>query len=140
MYKTEKSYVYELDGLGRKMPKTFGIFTVSALALMGVPGLCGFVSKFNLAKAAVESQNTLAYVGIGALLVSALLTAIYMMGIVVRAYFPKQDFDYETINEACDPNWMMLLPLGIFTVGILVLGLYPGPLLELFYNIATGLF
>lgn len=140
MYKTEKSYVYELDGLGRKMPKTFGIFTVSALALMGVPGLCGFVSKFNLAKAAVESQNTLAYVGIGALLISAILTAIYMMGIVVRAYFPRQDFDQETIADAKDPNWMMLLPLGIFTVAMLVLGLYPAPLLELFRNIAMGLF
>ena len=56
------------------MPKTFGIFTVSSLALMGVPGLCGFISKFNLAKAAVESQNILGYVGIGALLVSAVLT------------------------------------------------------------------
>ena len=140
MYKTEKSYVYELDGLGRKMPKTFGIFTVSALALMGVPGLCGFISKFNLAKAAVESQNTFSYVGIGALLISAILTAIYMMGIVVRAYFPRQDFDQETIADAKDPNWMMLLPLGLFTVAMLVLGLYPTPLLELFRNIAMGLF
>lgn len=140
MYKTEKSYVYELDGLGRKMPKTFGIFTVSSLALMGVPGLCGFISKFNLAKAAVESRNILAYVGIGALLVSAVLTAIYMMGIVVRAYFPKQDFDYETIDETGDPNWMMLLPLGIFAAGILALGLYPVPLLDFFRNIAMGLF
>lgn len=140
MYKTEKSYVYELDGLAKKMPKTFGIFTVSALALMGVPGLCGFVSKFNLAKAAVESRNTLAYVGIGALLVSAVLTAIYMMGMIVRAYFPKQDFDYDAIEGAADPNWMMLVPLFLFVAGIVVLGLYPTPLLELFGKIAAGTF
>ena len=67
------------------------------------------------------------------------MTAIYMMGIVVRAYFPKQDFDYETISEACDPNWMMLLPLGVFVMGILALGLHPVPLLEFFRNIAMGL-
>ena len=140
MYKTGRNYVYELDGFGRRMPKTFGIFTVSALALMGVPGLCGFVSKFNLAKAAVESENVLAYVGVGALLVSAILTAIYMLTIVIRAFFPKQDFDYGTIRDVEDPNWIMLLPLSLFVVGMVVLGLHPQPLIEIFEAIANGLF
>ena len=76
MYRTEKHYIHELDGLGRRMPWVFGIFTISSLALMGVPGLAGFISKWNLAYAAVESGNTLAYFGIGCLLVSALLTEI----------------------------------------------------------------
>lgn len=140
MYKTDRSYVYELDGFGRKMPKTFAIFTVSALALMGVPGLCGFVSKFNLAKAAVESGNILAYVGIGALLVSAILTAIYMLTIVVRAFFPKRDFDYASISDVEDPNWIMILPLSLFVVGMVVLGLHPQPLIDIFTAIAGGLF
>lgn len=140
MYKTDRSYVYELDGFGRKMPKTFAIFTVSALALMGVPGLCGFVSKFNLAKAAVESGNILAYVGIGALLVSAILTAIYMLTIVVRAFFPKRDFDYASISDVEDPNWVMILPLSLFVVGMVVLGLHPQPLIDIFTAIAGGLF
>ena len=140
MYKTGRSYVYELDGFGRKMPKTFGIFTISAFALMGVPGLCGFISKFNLAKAAVESENVLAYVGIGALLISAILTAIYMLTIVIRAFFPKQVFDYNSIRDVEDPNWVMLLPLSLFVVGMVVLGLHPQPLIELFTNVANGLF
>ena len=140
MYKTGRSYVYELDGFGRKMPKTFGIFTISAFALMGVPGLCGFISKFNLAKAAVESENVLTYVGIGALLISAILTAIYMLTIVIRAFFPKQDFDYNSIRDVEDPNWVMILPLSLFVVGMVVLGLHPQPLIELFTNVANGLF
>ncbi len=140
IYKTDRNYVYELDGFGRKMPKTFGIFTVSALALMGVPGLCGFISKFNLARAAVESDNVLAYVGVGALLISAILTAIYMLTIVVRAYFPKQDFDYESIRDVEDPNWMMLLPLFLFVAAMVIIGLHPQPLIELFQSIANGLF
>ncbi len=116
MYQTGRNYVHELDGLGRKMPKVFGIFTVSALALMGVPGLCGFVSKWYLAEAAVESENVLAYVGVAALLVSALLTAIYMLTIVVRAYFPGKDFDESSVSDAKDPNWMMLAPLFVFAI------------------------
>jgi len=138
MYMTGRSYIYELDGFGRRMPKVFGIFTVSALALMGVPGLCGFVSKWHLAKAAVSSESILAYVGIGALLVSALLTAIYMLSIVVRAYFPEKDFDYETIRGVKDPGWMMLVPLMVFVVFIFVFGLHSGPAVRLMEEIAAA--
>lgn len=138
MYKTGRNYVHELDGFGRKMPRVFVIFTVSALALMGVPGLCGFVSKWNLAKAAVNSENTLAYVGVAALLVSALLTAIYMLTIAVRAFFPGKDFDYETIRDVEDPNWMMLAPLFVFVIVIFIFGLHSGPVIELLEEIAAG--
>ncbi|MCC8107258.1 MAG: proton-conducting membrane transporter [Clostridiales bacterium] len=81
-----REYIYQLDGLGKKMPKTFAIFTVSGLALMGVPGLAGFVGKWNLVKAALDSSHPLAVVGVIALMISALLTAIYMLTISVRAF------------------------------------------------------
>lgn len=138
MYMTGRSYIYELDGYGRRMPKVFGIFTVSALALMGVPGLCGFVSKWYLAKAAVDSGETLACAGVAALLISALLTAIYMLSIVVRAYFPGKDFDYETIRTVKDPGWMMLVPLMVFTVFMFVFGLHSAPAIRLMEKIAAG--
>lgn len=125
IYKTGKNYIHELNGMGRKMPFVFLAFAISGMALMGVPGLCGFIGKWNLAKAAAASGDTLAYVGVAALIVSALLTAIYMMTIVVRAFFPGKDFDYGTIAEAKDPNWMMLLPLGIFVIVMVVIGLHP---------------
>lgn len=138
IYKTGRTYVYELDGLGRKMPKVFGIFTVSAFALMGVPGLCGFISKLNLATAAVESENVLAYFGIAALLISALLTAIYMLQIVIRAFFPKKDFDYDSIRDAKDPNWYMILPLAIFVIAMFAFGLYSSPIVSFFTDVANG--
>lgn len=139
MHQTEKHYVHELDGLGKKMPAVFTIFTISALALMGVPGLAGFISKWYLAEAAVSSGNTLAYFGIGALLISALLTAIYMMTITVRAFFPGKDFDYGTVEEYSDPNWKMILPLCIFIIFVVIFGVYSKPLVQLFVNISEGL-
>lgn len=139
MHQTEKHYVHELDGLGKSMPATFTIFTVSALALMGVPGLAGFISKWYLATAAVDSGNVVAYVGIGALLVSALLTAIYMMTIVVRAFFPGKDFDYSKVAVYKDPNWKMIVPLCIFIVFVIYFGVNSRPLVQHFMNIANGL-
>ena len=138
MHQTEKHYVHELDGLGRRMPWVFGIFTVSALALMGVPGLAGFISKWNLAWAAVESGNKLSYFGIGCLLISALLTAIYMLSIVVRAFFPPADFDEDTVKGYTDPNWKMLVPLGVFAVAIIAFGLFSPPLVKFFEDVASG--
>ncbi len=140
MYKTGKSYVHEIDGFGRRMPCVFGIFTVSAFALMGVPGLCGFISKWNLANAAVVSDNPLAFAGVGALLISALLTAIYMLTMVIRAFFPAKDFDYNTIADVKDPNWYMLLPLFLFVAAILVFGLYSVPMVDFFVKISEGLY
>lgn len=140
MYKTGKSYVHEIDGFGRKMPFVFGFFTVSSLALMGVPGLAGFISKWNLASAAVQSDNVMAYVGIGALLISALLTAIYMLTIVIRAFFPEKDFDYGTIKTVKDPNWCMLLPLGVFCAAMVCFGLFSAPIVEFLTNVANGMY
>lgn len=139
IHQTDKNYVHELDGMGRKMPCIFGIFTVSAFALMGVPGLAGFISKWNLAAAAVDSGNPIAYFGIACLLISALLTAIYMLTVVVRAFFPGRDFDYHTLDGVKDPNWKMLVPLFVFTFFIILFGIYSGPLVDFFYSVAAGL-
>ncbi|MCI9015368.1 MAG: proton-conducting membrane transporter [Lachnospiraceae bacterium] len=140
IHQTEKQYVHELDGMGYRMPCVFGIFTVSALALMGVPGLAGFISKWNLASAAVESGNPVAYFGIACLLISALLTAIYMLTIVVRAFFPGKDFDDSSIKEFKDPNWKMLLPLFVFVFFIIAFGLYSQPLTDFFRDVAARLY
>lgn len=139
IHKAGKNYVHELDGIGRKMPKVFVIFTVSGLALMGVPGLCGFISKWNLARAAVESGTPLAYLGVAALLVSALLTAIYMLTISVRAFFPGRAFDYNSVGKAEDPGWKMLLPLVLFVIAMFVFGLHPQPVIHALESVAAAM-
>ncbi len=138
IHQTDCYYVHELDGMGHKMPCVFGVFTVSALALMGVPGLAGFISKWNLASAALESGSTLACFGIVCLLISALLTAIYMLTVAVRAFFPGRDFDYGRLEGVRDPNWKMLVPLFVFTFFIVGFGLYSQPLVDFLYAVALG--
>ncbi len=133
---TEREYVSELDGLGRKMPITFACFTVSGLALSGIPLFCGFVSKWNLCEAAIDSGGWLAYVGVGALLVSALLTAGYMFTVVARAYFrPPQSDDTVYVR----PGVSMLLPVVVFAVLCVVFGVWAQPVVDLVQNIAAGL-
>ena len=139
MHKSHKNYIYELDGMGRKMPLTFIVFTISGLALMGVPGMCGFMSKWALADAALTEGSTLAIIGVVALLVSALLTAIYMMTVSVRAFFPGKDFDYSILDGIKDPSWMMLIPFALLVVAMIVFGVNAQPFVDFFSSIAMAL-
>ncbi len=135
MQKAGCRYVYEIDGLGRKMPRVSACFAVSALGLMGVPLTAGFISKWNLASAAVFTENRLAYIGVGALLVSALLTAIYMFGMVIRLFTPREQVDSAKPDE---PGACMRIPLYLFAVGILFLGLYSAPVVGFLSDVAAG--
>ena len=139
IYKTGRNYLHEIAGFGRKMPGVFICFTLSGLALMGLPGMSGFISKWNLAKAAVESGTVLGYVGIVALLISALLTALYIMPVSVKAFFPGKGFDYTTISDVKDPNWMMLVPLTLLVIVIFYLGVNAQPLTDFFTAVAAGM-
>ena len=150
MHQTGKCYIYEMDGMGKKMPIVFGCFTVSALGLMGVPGFAGFISKWNLTEAAVESGNTLAYGGIFCLLVSALLTAMYMLNVVVRAFFPRKELakmqavsECELLaeeKEITDPGYQMCLPLILCAVSVVLFGLFSTPLVEFFHMVSKGVY
>ena len=137
MHQTGKKYVYEMDGMGKNMKVVFGTFAVSALGLMGVPGFAGFISKWNLTEAAVESGNGLAYAGVVCLLVSALLTAIYMLSVVSRAFFPsRREMQPETVT---DPGWQMCLPMLLCAAATVVLGLFSTPLIAFFRAVAQGM-
>ena len=121
--KSGREYVYELEDIGRAMPVVFATFTVSSFALIGVPPLGGFAGKWMIAEAAVASVNPLAYVGIGALILSTLLTTLYMMTIVVRGYFPVGEVDREALARIHDPNRSMCVPLVLLTATGVILAL-----------------
>ena len=137
MHQTGKQYVYEIDGAGRNMKIVFGSFAVSALGLMGVPGFAGFISKWNLTEAAVNSGNPLAWAGIVCLMLSALLTAIYMLNVVCRAFFPA--VGERRASSAADPSWQMCLPLIVCAAATVLLGLFSGPLIDFFWAVAQGI-
>lgn len=87
---THKENVSELAGLGRRMPWTFGAFTIGSLALVGTPGLSGFVGKFFLSRGAIQAEHMVA---LGVMLGASLLTATYLLPIVRIAFFPGPHAD-----------------------------------------------
>ena len=54
-----------------------------------------------------------------------------MMTIIIPAYFPPKDLDWVPLAKYSDPNWYMILPLAVFSVAVVLLGMFPGPVLRL---------
>ncbi|MEG1426240.1 MAG: proton-conducting transporter membrane subunit, partial [Oscillospiraceae bacterium] len=136
MQQSGKTDVKDLEGMGRKMPFTFVCFAVASLSLMGMPPLIGFISKYNLATAAISNGGWLSYLTVAALFISSILVAIYMLTIVIRAFFPRYGI---VVAKTSDPGIMMKIPITIFTVLIFVVGVYSAPLIHFLTKVANGL-
>ncbi len=136
LHMTGREYQPQLNGLARKMPVTFACFAVSALSLTGVPGLCVFVSKTALIRSAFGLTQPLAWAGAVVIVISALLTAIYMLSTVVRAYFPNRDetLQLEGVKEAEATMWV---PMVLIAAAIVVLGLWAGPVAAAAQSVAA---
>ena len=69
------------------MPFTCAVYTVGAIYADGHAAAAGFVSKWLIGSAAIETGTAMGMVGVAALLISAVLTAIYLMGPAMSMYF-----------------------------------------------------
>ena len=141
MHQTGREYVYELDGLGKRLPLTFAALLISGLSLAGLPLFSGFVGKWQIARALFADAGPMATAGVLVLLYSALMTAIYMLTIVVRAFFPSPgSVDENALTGYTDPTWHMLLPLAVFSIVTVLLGVWAGPVLSALGQVAQGLY
>ncbi|CCO25048.1 monovalent cation/H+ antiporter subunit D family protein [Maridesulfovibrio hydrothermalis] len=119
-----------MDGLGRRMPWTFGAFAIASLSMIGVPPVCGFATKWYLAKGAVTIGEWGLLI---ALLASTLLNAGYFAPIIYRAFFkaPAEGANIEQYSEA---PLTMVIPLCTTALISVWLGLYPQTFLN-FINV-----
>ena len=126
---THKKLVSEMNGLGRAMPITFGVFFIGTLSIIGLPPLGGMWSKWYLGLGAVETGQMIL---LAVLMFSSLLNIAYLLPIPVRAFFskPAGGEHYTEIKEA--PK-TMLLAMIITSAACVVLFFHPDP----FYQLAT---
>mgnify|MGYP000930504187 FL=1 len=140
IYKTHKTYVSELKGIGKEMPIVMWTFALAALSLIGIPPTSGFVSKWYLAQGGLLPQaGMLGLVGVAVLMVSALLTAGYLMSIVVNGFFPGKDFDYASLQKK-EPNYLMTVPLVLLSIAVVGFGMMPAPLMQAIRSISGMIF
>lgn len=124
IYDTGATRVDQLRGAGKQLPCTMWAFALCSLSLIGIPPAAGFVSKWYLAQGGLE-LGALGLVGVAVLMVSALLTAGYLLPIVTDAFFPGADYDYAALKKG-ETSWLMKAPLLLLGAGVVALGIFPG--------------
>ena len=139
IFTTGKTKAYHYIGLGKKLPILFWGYTIVALGLIGIPPTSGVVSKWFLAEGCLESGIAgFSWIGPAALLVSALLTAGYLLPVSIRGFLhtPEKELVLDKYKE---PSLYMLIPVVILAAATLILGLYPMPLITFISGIANAL-
>lgn len=136
IYKTGRTKVSQLCGIGKEMPVTMWCFTLVSLTLVGIPPTSAFVSKWYLALGSLNTElGIVSILGPVILLTSALLTAGYLITISMKGFFPGEEFEAE---KSFEPNLYMLIPMIVMTALAVVFGVYPGMLTSFFEGIASA--
>ncbi len=123
---THTKKIDQMNGFGRRMPWTFGAFAIASLSMIGMPPVCGFVSKWYLVNGALQADQI---VLLCALLLSTALNAGYFVPIIIRGFFfkPAPQANIEQYSEA---PMCMVVPLCCTALISVILGIYP----EIFMN------
>lgn len=138
IFQCGKSRVEELEGIGKRMPGTLWCYTFASLALIGIPPASGFISKWYLAQGALKAGvGIFGWLGPVVLLISALLTAGYLLPVTMKGFFPGHGEAVSAEKQEAKPG--MLLPLAVLAAAAVLLGVFPNPLIQYVSRIAEAL-
>ena len=123
--KAHTRYIPDLGGLASRMPLLASAFLVAGLASLGLPGLSGFVAEVLVFLGSFRAfvwPTALAAFGI-------VLTAGYMLWMIERVFFGAARERFAHIG---DVDWVEAIPVGMLIVSIVVIGVYPKLLTDVF--------
>jgi multicomponent Na+:H+ antiporter subunit D len=122
-----------MKGLGQRMPITMAALVVAGLALVGVPGTVGFVSKWALVSAAIEKD---ALVVAFLIMASSVLALVYIWKIIEIVYFASP----ETEIEKKEAPLRLLIPTWILAGASIYFGIFSNFAVDVAERAASQLF
>jgi len=125
---SERDEIDSYRGLGYRSPLAGAALALAMFSLAGIPLTAGFMAKFAVFSAALRAgEVTLALTGIAA----ALVGVFFYLRVVVVLYMKSS----EKPSELRSLNTVEILALCLPGAAILLLGVYPQPLLDLLKSI-----
>ncbi len=116
--------IEDYAGLGAKKPGLALAMALFMLSLIGLPPTAGFIGKFYIFRSVIDAGLIgLALVGV----ITSLISAYYYLRVVIVMYMREGE------PEVRSELWLETT-LWVTAIGTFVLGIFPGPLLELAGN------
>ena len=135
--RTHTREIGEMSGLVHHMPLLGAITVFAGLASLGLPALAGFAAEITIFLGAFgrhEAATAVALFGV-------LLAAGYMLYALQRTMFGPRDDRWSHLKDAA--AWWEIAPIGALVASIVLLGVYPAIVMDLFETavqpIADGL-
>ena len=123
----DRAHHRDIDGFGglaRQMPVYAGVAMVAFMAGLGLPGLSGFISEFMCFMGAFPVFRVIVIIST----LGIVLNAAYFLSAYKRIFFGELNEKYSGLSEIDGRELFTLIPLAVIT---LILGVYPGPFLNM---------
>jgi multicomponent Na+:H+ antiporter subunit D len=125
--KTDGHGIADFKGIFKTMPLTAFIFTIGALAVIGVPPTCGFFSKWYLLLGGIEAHQWgfVAALVLCTLINVAIFFRIFDKGLYVHAQNNVPNYQRSPGNPGSgEAPLTMLLPAFVLAIAILLIGIF----------------
>ena len=123
--KAHTRYIPDLGGLATRMPFIASALLLAGLASLGLPGTSGFVSEITIFLGTFPVWSWLTAFGA----FGVVLTAGYILWMMQRALFGPQ---IERFKDVKDATSMEMVPVAALVIAILVVGIYPAVISDVF--------
>lgn len=124
IYRIGAKNIKDVSGIGRVMPITSSAFIISILGLIGMPPLNGFIGKLMIFISCLDAG--MLWLGILLIVFSAISTGYYIR--VLRALIAVPSNNRLDVSEA---PIAMLIPICCLAFLVILLGIWPDPLIRL---------
>ena len=118
VYNSTDKFISEADGMGKYLPFTAVLFSLGAIAIVGMPPFAGFWSKWSVLSAAAHEGM---FMIIGLILLVSIVEMVYYFRVVNRVFFFKKQ-DHIEPKRPTSNALLAMLALGVI---ILAVGFYP---------------
>jgi len=126
--RTHSRMIADMGGLANKIPLWAGILAFTSFASLGLPGLSGFWGEFLVLFGTFNKGNTFARVMVYVSVLGIVLGAAYLLWMLQRVIFGKSS---EKLGELKRLSWLEFITLAPLVVIIILIGVYPAPLLNI---------
>jgi NADH-quinone oxidoreductase subunit M len=117
--------IRDYGGVANVMPWFAVLFVFFGMANAGLPGTSGFVGEFMIVLASFQHHPLIAFTAALTLIISA----GYTLWLLKRVLYGE--IGNAHVAEMKDVNGREILVLGVFAAGVLLIGVWPKPLIDL---------